>query len=117
MVLCNEAPSTGWPYSRKRLPKRRLSDTNNPASPNETSLRTYPNDLDRRARRLRPIGFPLRDSGGLCQIRAAVAREGAAESRAAGIRADQLAPNDAAFPLENEHRDHGVLDWRSSRRQ
>ena len=55
----------------------------------------------------------LRKQRRLCEIRDEVARAGAAQSGAAGFRADDFALRLLAFPVEDQHRHDDFLDWRS----
>ena len=54
--------------------------------------------------------------GRFCQIRNETAGAGIAESRTASFHPDQFASCDPALPVENEHRDDGVLGRRTGRR-
>ena len=63
----------------------------------------------------RPVA--LREQRGFCEIRDEAPGAGAPESRAAGFRSHHLAREHDALPLEDQHRHHRFLDWRSRRRQ
>src|SRR5581483_1108165 len=65
----------------------------------------------------RAIHLALCDSGRFCKVCNEAARAGAAQGRTTGFYSNQLATGSPAVSMEDEHRDDGVLGWRTSRWQ